>query len=291
MERGSERLAFITGQSQPLNPSSSFGSPPPSVLQPQQQQEEENPRSAAATPTTDVLHNVDAAGMAAHEHQPIDQTFHAAELDDKTELLPEHDADRELSRPETSSEFSKCKMGKQFFKGGMRKEAEANTEQEGKIAEQSNPIAHTSSDQVVDRAPYINLPMSHQLLTSKQISHAISASENIRLLCAVSIALLVVMSTRGYSCGGKILGSMLNFRPLCLVLLTDITVIIGQLLVSQKGPSTDGEEARRTRQVEFGFANNIGNMLEVGLLFQKALNAAFMDCCICAVFMISGILV
>ncbi|XP_008808295.2 uncharacterized protein LOC103720387 isoform X2 [Phoenix dactylifera] len=278
LERGSERLAFIAGQSQSLTPSSSFSSPRPPTLQPQQHPEQENPRSTTTT-----------AGVEAHKHQPIDQDFNT-EVEDDKELLPEHDADRELSGHETSSEFAKCKMGKRF-QGGIRKEPAANAEQDGKIAEPSTgPIAHISSDQVVDRAPYANSPMIHQVLTSKQISRAISASENIRLLCAVGIALLVVMSSRGYSLGATVLGTIPNFRPLCLVLLTDTTVIIGHLFVSRKSCSKDGEEARRTRQEEFGLANNIGSALEIGLVFQKALNAAFMDCSICAVIMISGLL-
>ncbi|XP_029119069.1 uncharacterized protein [Elaeis guineensis] len=287
MERGSERLAFITGQSQSLTPSSSFSTSRPPTLQ-QQQGEEENPRSTTAV----VLHHGDATGMEVHEHQPIDQTFSTAVEDDRTELLPEHEANRELGRHQTSSEFAKCKMGKRFQKVEMRKEAVANAEQDDKIAEFStSPVAHGLSDQVADQAACVNLPMSHQVLTSKQISHAISASENIRLLCAVSIAILVVMSSHGHSLGGKILGSILNIRPLLLALLTDAMVIIGQLLLSQKSHIKEGEEAGRTRQEEIGFANNIGNALDVGLVFQKALNAAFMDCSICAVIMISGLFV
>ncbi|KAG1346280.1 hypothetical protein COCNU_06G001090 [Cocos nucifera] len=51
MERGSERLAFITGQSRSLTPSSSFSTSP--TLQ-QQQGEEEDPRSTTAG-TSSVL--------------------------------------------------------------------------------------------------------------------------------------------------------------------------------------------------------------------------------------------
>ena len=191
----------------------------------------------------DDLHHIDAAGMEEHKHQPIDQTFDTKVEDDEEELFPERDADGEFSSCETSSEFAKCKMGKRF-QGGMRKEAAANAEQDGKIAEPStSPLVHISSDQVVDTAPYVNSPMIHQVLTSKQISCAISASENIRLLCAVSIAILVVMSSHGHSLGGKILGSILNIRPLLLALLTDAMVIIGQLLLSQKSHIKEGEEA------------------------------------------------
>ncbi|KAG1367582.1 hypothetical protein COCNU_14G000500 [Cocos nucifera] len=293
LERGSDRLAFIAGQSRSFNPSSSSNSPLPPTLQPQQHQEQENPASTTTTTTTttDDLHHIDAAGVDAHKHQPSDQTFNTEVEDDKEEPLPERDADREFSSYETSSEFAKCKMGKRF-QGGRRKEAAANAEQDGKIAEPStSPIVHTSSDQVVDRAPNVNSPMIHQVFTSKQISRAISSSENIRLLCAVIMALLVVMSTHGYRLGGTFLGAIPNMRPLYLVLLTDTTIIIGHLFVSQKSYSKDGEEARRTRQEEFGLANNIGNALEIGLLFQKALNAAFMDCSICAVIMISGLAV
>ncbi|KAG1346281.1 hypothetical protein COCNU_06G001100 [Cocos nucifera] len=242
--------------------------------------------AAANAEQDDVLHHDDPTGMEVREHKPIDQTFGTAVEDDRTEPLPEHE------RHETSSEFAKCKMGKRFQRGEMRKEAAANAEQDGKIAEFStSPLAHGSSDQVVDKAACVNLPMSHQVLTSKQISHAISASENIRLPCAVGIALLVVMSSHGHSLGGKIFGSIPNTRPLFLVLLTDATVIIGRLLLRRRSHVKEGEETGRTRQEEFGFANNMGNALEIGLVFQKALNAAFMDCSICAVIMISGLFV
>ncbi|XP_038981133.1 uncharacterized protein LOC103697181 [Phoenix dactylifera] len=243
MERGSERLAFITGQSRSLTPSSSFSSSRPPTLQ-QQQGEEENPRFT----TADVLCHDDATGMEAqHKHRPIDQTFSTAVEDDETELLPKRN----------QTENSAC----------VRQAANSQDARWAKGFKKANSLSRFG-------------------LKKSQVASVLHWK--MLYFRYVAIALLVVMSTHGHSMGGKILGSMLNLRPPSLVLLTDAAFIIGQLLLNRKSHIKDGEEARGTRQEEFGFADNIGNALAIGLVFQKALNAAFMDCSICAVIMISG---
>lgn len=148
-------------------------------------------------------------------------------------------------------------------------------------------VADRSSDKVsCEAAMGIARNTSNGVLTLKKISGSISASETIRLLCSVVIALLVVLSYHGFSTG---LGSIVSFRPLLLVFLTDATIIIGPLLVNQ-GNENNGYGAASSTGTE-GDAWNVGSMLEAALVLQKALSAIFLDSSICAVIMICGVVV
>ncbi|KAJ0985500.1 hypothetical protein J5N97_003856 [Dioscorea zingiberensis] len=141
---------------------------------------------------------------------------------------------------------------------------------------------HTSINPAVQTAPRINPRKDQSIFTAKKISHSISVSENLRLLCAVTIGLLVVLQYHNYAFAGKFVSSIINFRPLILVLLTDATIVLGRVLLT-KDNSNDNE---RTKKVETGTTNSLSIALEVGLTLQKGLMAVTMDCSICAVIMI-----
>ena len=143
-----------------------------------------------------------------------------------------------------------------------------------------------SSDRVGYQATGTAPRTSQSVFTPRQISASISASQNIRLLCSLVIALLVILSHHGFPL--MVLGRIISFRPLLLVLLTDATVILGPLLLNQ-GNEHRGEEAARSKGKEGdSWTMNLGGMLEAAMLLQKSLGAVFMDCSICAVIMICG---
>ncbi|KAJ6674078.1 TRANSMEMBRANE PROTEIN [Salix viminalis] len=85
--------------------------------------------------------------------------------------------------------------------------------------------------------------------------------------------------------------SIIGFRPLYLLLLTNLTLVIVPLLfdnrrgferavdAESKVPSTDGSD----------WIEQAGNVMEVGLVIQKAMDAAFMDCSVYAVIIICGL--
>lgn len=148
-------------------------------------------------------------------------------------------------------------------------------------------VADRSSDKASSEvAAGIARNTSNGALTLKKISSSISASETVRLLCSVVIALLVVLAYHGYSMG---LGRIASYRPLLLVFLTDATVIVGVLLANQGNKSNGDGAASSTGK--WGDAWDVGRMLEAALVLQKALGAIFLDCSICAVIMICGVVV
>jgi hypothetical protein len=91
--------------------------------------------------------------------------------------------------------------------------------------------------------------------------------------------------------GSNFVRSIIGFRPLYLLLLTNLTLVLVPLLFNnQRGferavdaenkiPSTDGSD----------WIEQAGNVMEVGLVIQRAMDAAFMDCSVYAVIIIGGL--
>ncbi|XP_074585448.1 uncharacterized protein LOC141841210 isoform X2 [Curcuma longa] len=124
--------------------------------------------------------------------------------------------------------------------------------------------------------------------SSKQVSRGISASETMRLLCAVIIALLVVMSRRGYTLGSGVASSILSFKPLFLAMFTDVTIILWLLKTTQQEDEKEKEKARTGRD-ESRSTDDIGETVETILVLLKLATAIFMDCSICAVIIVCGL--
>lgn len=131
-----------------------------------------------------------------------------------------------------------------------------------------------------------------RLFKTSEISCAISATEHIRLFCSVAVALLVVLSYVGFPIlGSNIIKSIISFKPLYLVLLTNLTVVLSRLLYDSQGgfqtairgenniPSSDG----------YDWAEQASKALEVGLLMQKVIDAVFIDCSVYSIIIICGL--
>lgn len=132
----------------------------------------------------------------------------------------------------------------------------------------------------------------HRFFTPNQISSAITASEDTRLLCSVTIALLVVLSYQGFPLlGSYIIKTIISFRPLYLLLLTNVTVVLARLLFyKQRGFERAAQDENETSSLNgFGWAEQVSRSLETGLVMQRALNAVFMDCSVYAIVVICGL--
>ncbi|CAL4946452.1 unnamed protein product [Urochloa decumbens] len=117
--------------------------------------------------------------------------------------------------------------------------------------------------------------------TPQEITKAISATESNRLLASIAIAFLVVLSNWGLDIGGVITRVLVGTRPLLFLIITNITIVM-TLLMENKDPNARG----RPVGLNLGSADSLGQMLEIGLLLQKALGALLIDCSVCAVIMI-----
>uniref|UniRef100_A0A6N2NEU2 Uncharacterized protein n=1 Tax=Salix viminalis TaxID=40686 RepID=A0A6N2NEU2_SALVM len=152
---------------------------------------------------------------------------------------------------------------------------------------QKSTRSNSGTEQKIKPPPRIS-----RLVTPNQISSAIAASEKPRLRCSVVIGLLVVLAYLGFPLlGSNFARSIIGFRPLYLLLLTNLTLVIVPLLfdnrrgferavdAESKIASTDGSD----------WIEQAGNVMEVGLVIQKAMDAAFMDCSVYAVIIICGL--
>ena len=128
-------------------------------------------------------------------------------------------------------------------------------------------------------------------LSPNQISSAVAATERTRLFCSFAFAILVVLSYLGFPIlGNKFLKSILGFRPLFLVLLTNVTVVVAELLKKQRSSgTTDRRENRAPPTDGNDLAGQLGKTLEIGLLMQKVADAVFMDCAVYAVIVVCGL--
>lgn len=131
-----------------------------------------------------------------------------------------------------------------------------------------------------------------RLCTASQIASAISASEGSRIFYSVAIALLVVLSYMGFPLlDSDIIRSILFWRPLYLVLLTDVTVVIALLLFEKQRGLKRGETEDNGALLGDGlrWAEQAGTALEMGLVLYKVVGTIFMDFSVYAVFVTCGL--
>ncbi|KAK9130874.1 hypothetical protein Sjap_011361 [Stephania japonica] len=199
------------------------------------------------------------------------------------------------SKPEISNESAENVV----FKS---REGEANDNKIEKPASDTSSKVHPSSSSsavphslktTVNSEPHqpvepkFNLP---KLLSVDKVSSSISASENVRVLCSVCLALLVILSHLRFPLlGSRIIKGIIASRPLYLLLLTDISIIFTPLFLKQGGYQKPGEESKKIPTEERNSqAEAIGKALEVTLILYKVFTAAFLDCSIYAVAVICG---
>lgn len=153
-------------------------------------------------------------------------------------------------------------------------------------------IDQNSSASTLNSEQHLEQQRPQHRFTPNQISSAIASSERTRFLCSVTVALLVLLSYLGFPLlGSYIIKSMLSFRPLYLLLLTNVTIVLARLLVDkQTGFERAARDENETPSLNgYGWAEQVGNTLETGLVMQKALDAIFMDCSVYAIIVICGL--
>ncbi|XP_054778501.1 uncharacterized protein LOC129286581 [Prosopis cineraria] len=130
-----------------------------------------------------------------------------------------------------------------------------------------------------------------KLFTPREISSAITASKITRLCCSVVVALLVVFSYLGFPLlDNKYVKSILSFRPLYLVLVTNVTVVVAQLLSGkQRGSESAAGTQNRTSSDADHWTEHLGRALEAALVMRNVMDAMFMDCASYAITVICGL--
>ncbi|KAJ4708006.1 Transmembrane protein [Melia azedarach] len=141
--------------------------------------------------------------------------------------------------------------------------------------EQSSLISSTDQNSSVpmpSREQHLQLRRGqHKFFNPSQISSAISATERVRLLCSVAVALLVVLSYLGFPLlRNSIIKGILSFRPLYLVLLTNVTVVLSRLLFDHQGGFQRVSRGENNIPSDaYDWAAQASKALEVGLMMKK----------------------
>ncbi|KAG2291807.1 hypothetical protein Bca4012_007793 [Brassica carinata] len=239
LERGSDRLAFITGQINGVPP------PPPSSLS-------QSHLSPETIPSRDEIPTDRETAFTSHQEN-ISQ---ASMLDNMDPIIHQSRADS-LQPPKFTESL-----------------AEASDSDPRDATIQPSPATPS-----VAFTPLVTI-------TPKHIGAAIDASEYARMFSSILIALLVVLSHLGFSS----LGSIVSFRPVFLLLLTDATIVLGRILLSHHGDPPSASRRENSVMNGLGIADQVGNALEMVMMMKKIMNAVSMDFSLYTVFLICGLL-
>lgn len=268
VERGSDRLAFITGQASALPPSDPYPDSPPSStpspqlsdrnfqkserhvlpeIQPTGESLQQKPKHKAHSSEGDILQHFKISS-AVPEIQPVNEPL-LRTRDDGALRKKTNDHGAASAQP--------------------RREME--TRPRSVPPHQSNQPDNSSWSletlkELVDFSP-------------QELTQAISATEFNRLLASILIAFIVVLSNWGLDVGGIITRVLVGTRPLLFLIITNITLVISFMM--------ENKDARgRQASGGLGSADSLMLMLEVGTLLQKASGALLIDVSVCAVIMI-----
>ncbi|OMO66773.1 hypothetical protein COLO4_30382 [Corchorus olitorius] len=152
---------------------------------------------------------------------------------------------------------------------------------------QLKPILHEVSSKVEShQKPSSNQP---NFFSSKRLNSCIIASERTRSFCALLISFLVLVSYIDFPLIGRS-QSIIASRPVYIILLTDVTVVLGRMFLNKEGEPEDAEDEKAgsnltNRQNWTGAVK----LLERGLVAYQTIRALFIDFSIYAVVVICGL--
>ncbi|XP_050126264.1 uncharacterized protein LOC126603454 [Malus sylvestris] len=263
MERGSDRLALITGRIQTLSPSSSLSSSPP-------------PDPATHSEDTDLP----SRHQIPRTHVPDQIPVFTPEIEEM------------WSAPSTVQNESPTSQTETHVPGQIpvfTPEIEERRSSSSTVQDESPP----STVQNESRPSSLSFEKP-RLFTASRISGAIEASERIRIYISMAIAVLVAFSHLGFPLlGSKLVKTLMGFRPLYLVLVTNVTLVLARIFDSgqqrhHRVPAGIGEGQTMSGS-EYEWAERLGKALGIGLLGKKVLDALFMDCAVYAIIVVCGL--
>ncbi|XP_062023466.1 uncharacterized protein LOC133739690 [Rosa rugosa] len=237
-ERGSDRMALITGQIQSLPPS-----PPVSPVLPPQQ-----PR-----PPINV-------GTLFKDDNRRGSTLQTQEASNKV--------------PTQTNIETKQSEG---VDGSTKTQLPADTTIVSK--------SPTNTDQPQSQRRRTNF------FSSKILNLCIVESENMRIVCSLIIALLVVLSYVDYALFGMNIvnsESVVASRPLYIILLTDVTVVMARLVYFREADEEERMVSSSQDNEGHSWAGAV-KLLERGLVVYQAIRGIFIDFSVYAVVVICGL--
>ncbi|KAK9058853.1 hypothetical protein SSX86_023697 [Deinandra increscens subsp. villosa] len=283
-ERGAERLALITGRVQSLSSPSS----PPSATQ--SEPSSTSPCPTSVSPNSDQLHLTDENTDSLSNTETAGNNVHnvvgeVRSVNDNSVTITRTTAQTsfEPSNTETAGDDVVTDVRSAMNNSVTITRTTAQTSSEPDklqsfietLAEQTPPISTLNKS----RKPE-SQTRRQATFSPKQLRPAITASENIRLICSVTVAVLVMLADAGFPfLSSDVIKNIILFRPLLLLLVTNVTIVAAHSLLQKVKHRSTGEA---------GFANHIGTVLEWALLMKTGSSALFMDCSVYSVVVICG---
>ncbi|KAF7817153.1 Transmembrane protein [Senna tora] len=284
LERGSERLALITGQIHTLPP------PPP---------------FADSLSHPFIPDNQPIPPLISHSNSSVTDEFSSyavspqAEAEESDPILVKHDLVSDPHHPNDSNSHSQTPSLVEHENEISRI---PTTEVEQVQPPSYSPAIASDIDQV-QPSPDSSIvtsgieqrsqsqALNAKFFTAGEISSAITASKITRLCCSIFVALLVVLSYLGFPLlSSTFVKSILSFRPLYLVLVTNVTVVIAQLISGkQRGSERRAGRQNNTSPEGDHWTEHLGRALEAGLVMRNVMDAMFMDCASYAIIVICGL--
>ncbi|KAF5466639.1 hypothetical protein F2P56_016545 [Juglans regia] len=265
LERGSDRMALITGQIKTLPTS------PPA------------PYQSIISSSSDPPHQ--------HHHHGDDGSNHHL----RDAVVKDYTSDDTLLNKESTDEDS---SGNKFVIGSQG-EPQLNKGSTGIEAQEIQTTLDNGVKTIVqktstERDQQLPKPRRRQprLFTSKRIHSCIVASENTRVTCSLIIAFLVVFSYVDYPLFGRNIvnsKSVVASRPLYILLLTDVTIVFARVYLEKRREFDEAEEERVALQEDGQNWEKAEKVLERGLVAYQAIRAIFIDCSVYAVVVICGL--
>ncbi|KAI3455410.1 hypothetical protein Pfo_012073 [Paulownia fortunei] len=263
--RGTDRMALITGRLQTLDPNLSKS-------------------CSFSNPTRDSLpaqHARSSSEPAAEKDRALFQDYPRGG-DDAPDTLIRHDNDEEVSKGNASG--SRVSDLQKLDEKEVAILSSAPAFQSGAQSSLvSTRVTNTSDD-----ANFPVKPFEYHLnsVTPKEINFSIISSENTRVICSFVIAVLVVLSHVNlphYVVKSK---SLIAYRPLYAVLLTDMLIVAARLALYSQEREDDEE-------IKFeGDGHNwegAVKLLEWGLVLHQTLRAIFIDCSFYLAIVVCGL--
>ncbi|OMO54116.1 hypothetical protein CCACVL1_28041 [Corchorus capsularis] len=154
---------------------------------------------------------------------------------------------------------------------------------------QLKPILHEASS----KAESHQKPSSSNqpnFFSSKRLNSCIIASERTRSFCALLISFLVLVSYIDFPLIGRS-QSIIASRPVYIILLTDVTVVLGRLFLNKEGEPEEAAEDEKAGSNLTNRQNWTGavKLLERGLVAYQTIRALFIDFSIYAAVVICGL--
>ncbi|CAA0837240.1 Unknown protein [Striga hermonthica] len=152
------------------------------------------------------------------------------------------------------------------------------------------------------RPDYPYKPFEYHLssISPKEINFSIISSENTRVICSLVIAILVVLSHVNLPHNVVESNSLIAYRPLYALLLTDMLLVAARLALYSEGKEVDDKDAEleglgghndNNKKKNIGDNNWDGavKLLEWGLVLHQTVRAVFIDCSFYVAVVVCGL--